>query len=532
MGGSSPSRLSAEEDEGGMTFVKGIRLSDRVINRMKNSSKASCPHFSPDPQTQVANPVPAPSVEHLLHLQTPPSPQFIPTPPPTPTQEAVPTSPSVEAAPPVKLIPPPPVKFHSLPPPFLDSGAPPSAPSSRAENPEVPESLTPPSALEPIVLPPPESFIPLHKEPETLTAPQMEQVTEPVVLPPNLSCEFVKPAEPAAVEPLESSASSLSQTQTVQISTSVKCLPVKPVISPSPLPSASAKPGAPPLETEATPVVEEVHLSPPPSLPEPSLDEASLSCQHEELTVAHTPPELEAPPPKEPGPIAAEPPVTTFLPPVEDEEPSTIPSPAEGLPFSPEVMEEDLRQKIRAEMQKSLEEEINQKRQELQQQLEEMQALSRAEAKAAAQALVEEQVKQTLEAERAMYMEKLTESMAREKMIAEDEKLMVQLYAHQLEEKEKEMKKRNELYKEHVSKLEAKCAEFYKVSAENFQKGKEETHKRFARFNIQPLCGDLQGQILKCYKENPGRTLTCSGIASAYMQCVDNAKKDKLTTGG
>ncbi|XP_023206225.1 MICOS complex subunit Mic25-like isoform X3 [Xiphophorus maculatus] len=429
MGGNGPSRFPAEDEGGGgVAFVKGIRLSDRVINRMKNSTKTSCPHSSADP----------------------------------PTQEGVPTSPSVEAAaPPVKLIPPPPVKFLSLPPPSPEPETPP-APSSRAENTEVPQSLTPPSALEP----------PEPKELETQTTPQIEQVKEPT------------PSEPAAAEPLESAAT-----------------PVQPVLSPSPL--ASAQPGAP---------------------PEPSSHEASSSCRHEALAVVPAPPHLEAPPPKEP-------PATTGLPPVvEDEEPSLLPPPAK-------VMEEELREKIGAEMQKSLEEEISQKRWELQQQLEEIQVLRRAEATAAARAEVEEQVKKTLEAERATRMEELTESMEREKTMAEREKLMAQLYwmelkARQLEEREKEMKKRSELYKEHVSKLEAKCAEFYKVSAENFQEGKEETRKRFARFNIQPLCGDLQGQILKCYKENPGRTLTCSGIASAYVQCVDNAKKDRLTTGG
>ncbi|KAM4554287.1 uncharacterized protein V3H82_018531 isoform 2-T2 [Fundulus diaphanus] len=539
MGGNSPSRFSAEDDEGGgggVTFVKGIRLSDKVIGRMKHSAKASCPHLSPEPQAQVATPVPAPPVEHLLPLLTPPLPQF--SPPPTPSQEAVPTSPSVEAAPPVKLIPLPPVTFHSLPPASLDPAAPPpslgpeppSGPSSRPDNPEVPDSLAPPSAVEPIVLPPPESFILPHKEPESQTAPKLEEhVKEPVVLapnwesspspePPSLSCELVTPTptQPAAVEPLESAAASPPPTETVQV-------------SPSPL--DSAKSGASLSEVETDPLVEGVNCSSP---PEPSAEGASPPCQCDEVAVVHThvpgndpPPELESPPPNEPRPVTAEPPGTAFLPPVvEEEEPATVPSPVAG------VVEGELRQKIRAELQKSLEEEINQKRQELQQQLEEVRALTRAEATAAAQAQVAEQVRKTLEAERASHTEKLTESIAREKVKAEDEKLMVQLYAHQLEEREKEMKKRDELYKEHVSKLEAKCAEFYKVSSENFQKGKEETRQRFARFNIQPLCGDLQGQILKCYKENPGRTLTCSGIASAYMQCVDNAKKDKRITGG
>lgn len=196
-----------------------------------------------------------------------------------------------------------------------------------------------------------------------------------------------------------------------------------------------------------------------------------------------------------------------------------------------------MRQKIREEMQRSLQEEISLKKQELQRQLEEIRAQAQAEAKAAAQAQVEEQVKKTLEAEKAAYTENLTDSIMKERMKTEDQKLMVQLYwleikAHQLDVKEKELQQRDALYKEHIEKLEDKCTEFYKVTAESFQKGKEETHNRFKRFNIQPVCGDLQSQILKCYKENTGKTLSCSSIASAYMQCVDNAKKGKLITGG
>lgn len=232
--------------------------------------------------------------------------------------------------------------------------------------------------------------------------------------------------------------------------------------------------------------------------------------------------------------------MTPSLPPVFDEEPPvsvTAPPPVTALPASPEVVEKELRQKIKEDFYKSLEEEINQRRLGLQQQLEEMRLQAHAEAQIAAQALVEEQVKKTLEAEKTAQTEKLTDAIMKQRMQTEDQKLMVQLYrmelkAHQLEEKEKELKKRDALYKEHVTKLEAKCVDFYKKSAESFQKGKEETHSRFARFNIQPVCGDLQSQILKCYQESAGKTLSCSSIASAYMQCVDNAKKDKLSTGG
>lgn len=185
----------------------------------------------------------------------------------------------------------------------------------------------------------------------------------------------------------------------------------------------------------------------------------------------------------------------------------------------------------------SLEEEIYQRRQELQRQLEEIRAQAHAEALSAAQTQVEKQVMKTLQAEKAAYVENLTEAIAKERIKTDDKRLMVQLYrmevkAHQLEEREKELRKRDALYREHVTKLEKKCTEFYKVTAKSFQKGKEDTHNRFARVDIQPVCSDLQGQILKCYRENTGKTLSCSSIASAYMQCVDNAKKNKLSTGG
>lgn len=45
------------------------------------------------------------------------------------------------------------------------------------------------------------------------------------------------------------------------------------------------------------------------------------------------------------------------------------------------------------------------------------------------------------------------------------------------------------------------------------------------RYDIHPVCADLQGQILSCYKENVGKTLNCSNIAALYLQCVNNVKQ-------
>lgn len=45
------------------------------------------------------------------------------------------------------------------------------------------------------------------------------------------------------------------------------------------------------------------------------------------------------------------------------------------------------------------------------------------------------------------------------------------------------------------------------------------------RYEISPVCADLQGQILNCYRENAGKTLLCANLASLYLQCVTSAKQ-------
>lgn len=48
------------------------------------------------------------------------------------------------------------------------------------------------------------------------------------------------------------------------------------------------------------------------------------------------------------------------------------------------------------------------------------------------------------------------------------------------------------------------------------------------RYEMQPVCADLQGQILACYRENVGKTLNCSNIAALYLQCVNDAKQVRI----
>uniref|UniRef100_UPI003AAC385E coiled-coil-helix-coiled-coil-helix domain containing 3b n=1 Tax=Centroberyx gerrardi TaxID=166262 RepID=UPI003AAC385E len=315
--------------------------------------------------------------------------------------------------------------------------------------------------------------------------------------------------------------------------------PCEPISFPTPPLAELTPPSVAPPPPPAEPIAAPPPAPTAPPAPEPIFEESPPPCHSMELVVLPTDPPVSepivepvAPPPPDPAPPAEEPAVAPSLPPIVEvmiPVVSSVPPPA---PASPEVVEEELRRKIKEELQRGLELEMSQKKQELQQQLEEVKAQARAQAKAAAQAQVDEQVKKTLEAEKAAHMENLKDAIMKERMKTEDERLMAQLYAHKLDETEKDLKKQDTLFREHVAKLEAKSAEFYKVTTENFQKGKEETHNRFARFDIKPVCGDLQSQILKCFRENTGKTLSCSAIASAYMQCVDNAKQNKLSTGG
>ncbi|TMS02667.1 MICOS complex subunit MIC19, partial [Larimichthys crocea] len=75
-------------------------------------------------------------------------------------------------------------------------------------------------------------------------------------------------------------------------------------------------------------------------------------------------------------------------------------------------------------------------------------------------------------------------------------------------------------------------AQFYKVTTENYHKAADQVNAKYKRYEMYPLCADLQGQILACYKENVGKTLNCSNIAALYLQCVNNAKQSKLRPGG
>lgn len=155
-----------------------------------------------------------------------------------------------------------------------------------------------------------------------------------------------------------------------------------------------------------------------------------------------------------------------------------------------------------------------------------------AQAQSDAQSQVQDEVSRILSVERAVAQESIQQAVIRERIATEDERLRAQLYAKQLAAREADLNKQDAFYREQVARLEERSAQFYKVTTENYHKAADQVNAKFKRYEAYPVCADLQGQILACYKENVGKTLNCSNIAALYLQCVNNAKQNKLRTGG
>ncbi|KAM9401743.1 coiled-coil-helix-coiled-coil-helix domain containing 3a isoform 1-T1 [Salvelinus alpinus] len=284
--------------------------------------------------------------------------------------------------------------------------------------------------------------------------------------------------------------------------------PVTEVVAPPPLP--------PPMEQVTAPTIIDMVI-PPPTL-------AALK----PVASLQPPASVEQPPVEAFAPPPAPEPVEVVGPPLPP--PTLEPEPVAAAAHA--VDEEELRKKITEDLQKGLLKERAKAEQELQAWLEEEKVHAASFAEAEAQASVKDEVGRILELERTTTHNTLTQAVIREKVSAEDERLRTQLYAKQLELRDQELKKQDAFYREQVARLEDRSAQFYKMTTENYHKAADGINAKFKRFEVSPVCADLQGQILKCYQEHSGKTLLCSTIASRYLQCVNQAKQNKLRTGG
>ncbi|XP_020362127.1 MICOS complex subunit mic25a isoform X1 [Oncorhynchus kisutch] len=135
------------------------------------------------------------------------------------------------------------------------------------------------------------------------------------------------------------------------------------------------------------------------------------------------------------------------------------------------------------------------------------------------------------EMSKALYRERLQSSQEREKTKlrpAEE----VDAWAKQLEKKEAELKALDAFFKEQLAQLEKRNLDRYKQTEKQFHDQATKSEALVKARNTEPVCINLQSQILNCYKENREQTLQCSDLAKTYMQCIDAAKKNLLVNHG
>ncbi|XP_056305684.1 MICOS complex subunit mic25a isoform X2 [Danio aesculapii] len=105
-------------------------------------------------------------------------------------------------------------------------------------------------------------------------------------------------------------------------------------------------------------------------------------------------------------------------------------------------------------------------------------------------------------------------------------------WGKQLDKKEAELKALEAFYQEQITQLEKKNEERFRSSAEQFHAAATRSEANIKARNVEPVCLNLQAQILNCYRENREQTLQCSDLAKEYMQCINAAKKNLLVNHG
>ncbi|XP_043083799.1 coiled-coil-helix-coiled-coil-helix domain containing 3b isoform X2 [Puntigrus tetrazona] len=510
MGGNGSSRHvsfdPADDEEEGVAFVKGIRLSQRVIDRMKETPP-------------------------VLHLQSSTK---------SSTQSTAPITPPVERLVPgehhVPIIPHPPSYASTLVPPPVSEPITPFVPLTGIEEtsaPPSPESLPnpPPTGDEraAILVPDPQPAEPISVASQVPSEP----LASPSLVSPSVEPLTPLPAitsEPVAIPPSPDTLEPVTSIETSVEPVIVSSEPLEPIEAPS-SPTSAAQPAS--RESMDLPVEPEVISSPIsiPAILQPVLEESAVSRSGSASSVVlsdEMPPEMHLDPisPGEPaGPcvhLVEEPVAPSFVDQLEVVPPQTH-----------VVNEEKLRKQIKEDLQKLLNEEMKMEEHNMRQELEKEKAKAKAQAQASARLQIQDEVQKLQEEEKTSYQQTLADALRREKLNVQDEHLVTQYYAQKLEEKEKDLENQDALFQEQIAKMQEKMAQFTKVTAENHKKGLEDAHNRFRRCKIKPVCSDLQSQILKCYAENKGQTMSCSSIASLYIQCVERVRQEnKLSTGG
>ncbi|KAM4651866.1 MICOS complex subunit MIC25 isoform 2-T2 [Discoglossus pictus] len=148
------------------------------------------------------------------------------------------------------------------------------------------------------------------------------------------------------------------------------------------------------------------------------------------------------------------------------------------------------------------------------------------------QAIIQEELARLAKREREAAHAKLSSSILMEKNYTNQERRRAEHLAQELERKEAELKRLDSFHKEQLDNIKKKNLEIYRMTAEQFHTAATNAEYRVKKRSYDPVCLDLQSNILKCYMENQQERLNCSDVAKEYRRCVSAAQKDLLFKDG
>ncbi|XP_051947900.1 MICOS complex subunit mic25a-like isoform X2 [Xyrauchen texanus] len=148
------------------------------------------------------------------------------------------------------------------------------------------------------------------------------------------------------------------------------------------------------------------------------------------------------------------------------------------------------------------------------------------------QAIIQEELARTAQKEREAVRQDITRTVLRERVQTQLETEKSKQLGKQLDKKEAELKALDAFYREQITQLEKKNVERFKMSAAQFHTAATRSGASIKPRNMEPVCTNLQAQIMNCYKQNREQTLQCSDLAKEYMQCINAAKKNLLVNHG
>ncbi|XP_054137018.1 MICOS complex subunit MIC25 isoform X2 [Melozone crissalis] len=144
----------------------------------------------------------------------------------------------------------------------------------------------------------------------------------------------------------------------------------------------------------------------------------------------------------------------------------------------------------------------------------------------AEQSLVQEELVRLVKREREAACE------AKERSGIIEERQRAAQLAVELQGWEANLRRQEAFYQEQLARIERKNAEIYKMTSEQYQEAAAKAEERIKRRNADPICANLQSEILKCYQENKSEVLKCSELAKEYQRCVSAAQKELLVNSG